>query len=254
VARLVVLGASNLTRGLRAVVGVARERWGPEVEVFAALGLGRSYGASSRILIRTLPGILQSGLWDELHRRPSAPTRAVISDIGNDILYGSTPEQIAAWVEKCVVRLRRHGAEIVLTDLPLASIRRLSPAKFIAFRTFLWPQCRLSNRETLARAEAVVVALRAIATTHGLRFFELRPERYGFDPVHFRPSVWVRAWREILCGEHADPASPRVPLPDWRETLRLYTWPPDRRWLAGLEQRRPQAGIWLPGGARLWLY
>jgi hypothetical protein len=253
VTRLVALGASNLTRGLRAVVTAARGQWGPHVEVFAALGLGRSYGERSRVLIRSLPGILESGLWAELDRRPPAPTRAVISDVGNDILYGSSPERIAGWVEERVLRLKNHGADIVITDLPLASIRRLAPSKFWAFRTFLWPQCRLSHGEVLVRAEAVVQALESIATRHRLQFFRLRPEWYGFDPVHFRFPVWSPAWKEIVVGA-TEPGRGSGHAPSWVETFRLYTLPPERRWLARFEHRKPQAGVALAGGGRLWLY
>ncbi len=66
IGRVVALGASNLTRGLQTVVATATATWGPDVEVLAALGHGRSYGAPSRLLIRTLPGILESGLWKDL--------------------------------------------------------------------------------------------------------------------------------------------------------------------------------------------
>jgi hypothetical protein len=78
--------------------------------VLAALGLGRSYGARSRVLLRGLPGILQSGLWRQLESLPPAPTRALVTDVGNDILYGSSPEQILEWVEESVARLQLRGA------------------------------------------------------------------------------------------------------------------------------------------------
>jgi hypothetical protein len=42
--RVVALGASNLTRGFQTIVSTARLVWGPDVEVLAALGHGRSYG------------------------------------------------------------------------------------------------------------------------------------------------------------------------------------------------------------------
>ena len=86
VTRVVALGASNLTRGLQTMVSSARASWGSEIEVVAALGHGRSYGATSQFLIRTLPGILECGLWRELESRPQVPTRALLTDIGNDIL------------------------------------------------------------------------------------------------------------------------------------------------------------------------
>ncbi len=69
IARLVALGASNLTRGFRRVVSTARAAWGPEIQVLAALGHGRSYGAASRIGVRTLAGISNRACGG--HSRPS---------------------------------------------------------------------------------------------------------------------------------------------------------------------------------------
>jgi hypothetical protein len=63
IARIMALGASNLTRGFPAFVWLARSAWGPDLQVLAAYGNGRSYGAPSRVGIRAPPGILESGLW-----------------------------------------------------------------------------------------------------------------------------------------------------------------------------------------------
>jgi hypothetical protein len=114
------------------------------VEVLAALGHGRSYGARSQVVFRTLPGILDSGLWHELAARPHLATRALVTDVGNDILYGFSPEQTLAWVAEALRRLSHVTNDIVVTDLPLVSIRRLSRLKFLAFRSILVPSCRLS--------------------------------------------------------------------------------------------------------------
>jgi hypothetical protein len=247
--RLIALGASNLTRGFATVVGSARGRWGRDVEVLAALGHGRSYGATSRVLVRSLPGILQSGLWLKLEELPQAPAHALITDVGNDILYGSSPSQILKWVAECVARLRRHSADITLTDLPRESIRRSGGAKFIFFRSLLFPACRLSLGETLDAIDAVVAGLERLAAAEGLGLFRLRPEWYGFDPIHIRPRLWRSAWREILAaGDGEAGALSRG------EAMRLYLRAPERRSILGFEQRRGQSGDALPGGARVWLY
>ena len=96
IGRVVALGASNLTRGFQTVVATSRAEWGPNVEVLAALGHGRSYGVPSRLVVRTLPGILESGLWHGLESRPEVATRGLVTDVGNDILYGSSAEQTLA--------------------------------------------------------------------------------------------------------------------------------------------------------------
>ena len=93
VARVVAIGASNLTRGFQTVVATARTAWGPDVQVVAALGHGRSYGADSAFLFRRLPGILQSGIWQQLESTPAVPTKALVTDVGNDIVYGFPPER-----------------------------------------------------------------------------------------------------------------------------------------------------------------
>jgi hypothetical protein len=249
--RVVALGASNLTRGFPALVSIARDEWGSRAEVLVALGLGRSYGSSSRVLARTLPGILQSGLWNLLEDLPPASTRALITDVGNDILYGFGPERTLAWVEECIVRLQRFTGDIVLTDLPLASLRRLSRAKFLFFRSMLFPRCRLTLEQTLEEAQRVVEGLESLAAARGLRFFRMRPEWYGFDPIHIRPAMWSAAWRQILCGDLAGATSRG---PSWLEALQLLSLWPEQQQLLGLNQLTPQIGRTLRRGARVWLY
>ena len=51
------------------MVETAHGVWGRPLEVFVALGHGRSYGRSTRMLGRQLPGILECGLWPELAAR-----------------------------------------------------------------------------------------------------------------------------------------------------------------------------------------
>jgi hypothetical protein len=247
IARVVAIGASNLTRGFQTVVATARVAWGPDVEVLAALGYGRSYGATSAFLVRRLPGILQSGLWQQLASAPAVPTRALVTDVGNDIVYGFAAEQILSWVDEAVTRLARISDDIVLTGLPMESIRRLPPMGFLALRSVLTPASRLSHAEVMARAEQVHAGLQRLALDRGLRFLTLRPSWYGIDPIHIRPSLWQPAWQEIL-GVSCPVERSRF------EAMRLYLMRPEVQALCGVEQRRLQTGTRLTRGARVWLY
>jgi hypothetical protein len=250
VARIVALGASNLTRGFQTVVSSARSAWGPDVEVLAALGHGRSYGAPSRIIVRTLPGILKSGLWVELERRPPAVTRGLVTDVGNDILYGFSVERTLGWVEEALLRFRAVTNDIVLTDLPLASIRRLSNLKFLAFRSVLVPSCRLSLAQVIERSELVNEGLRKLSADHGAKLVRLDPAWYGFDPIHIRPSLWRPAWKQILGVQPQATSGDR----SMRESVKLYFLRPERRWMFGVEQFTPQSGVALRSGGQVWLY
>lgn len=249
--RLVALGASNLTLGFPTVVSAARHRWGAEVEVLAALGHGRSYGAPSRVLFRRLPGILESGLWRHLDGLPAVPTRALVTDVGNDILYGRSASQTLAWVEECIDRLQRFTSDIVLTDLPIACIRPLSRARFLFFRSIFVPECRLSLSHVLEACEELVQGLGRLAARRAVRLLRLQPEWYGLDPIHIRRRHWPRAWHTIL-GEDGNGLATDGISP--AEALRLHTLFPERQWVLGFEHLTAQAGLRLKRGGSVWLY
>ena len=248
VQRVVTLGASNLTRGFGTVVSTARAVWGTEIEVVAALGHGRSYGADSFFLARRLPGILHSGLWRHLETASPLLTRAFITDVGNDIAYGFSPDQVLAWIDEAIDRLSRVTRDITVTDLPLASLRRLSRAKYLAFRSVLAPSCRLPLVQLVETAERVNAGLAALAISRGVRLQQLNPDWYGFDPIHIRPSLWQSAWGEIL-GAPAM-SNGRSVFERWR----LYLMAPERQWIFGVEQVASPSGVRLRSGGRVWLY
>jgi hypothetical protein len=251
VMRVVATGASNLALGMQTLLSTARGAWGENFEVLSAHGYGRSYGARSRIAVRTLPGILQSGLWDELRHLPEARIRGLIMDVGDDIAYGFDSARILAWIEQTAARLLAHTRDVVITDLPVESVRRLSPAGFLFSRTLFFPSSRVSRDVTFARMEEVNQGLGRLAAERKLRLVHLKPEWYGIDPIHLRPGAWREAWREILLGdESAPPAAPLSAL-EWAS---VHTRAPHRRWLLGLEQNTPQPGRRLRRGGRLWSY
>jgi len=249
-ARVIAVGASNLTRGLQTVIAAAREEYGHDVEILAALGHGRSYGADSQIIVRTLPGILQCGLWHALDQLPAVPARGIVSDVGNDILYGSSATQILEWVREVVDRLQRHTSDIAIAGLPYFHIQHLSRSKFLAMRTLLYPRCRLTLAEVGEVAATVEDGLAQLASSRGLRFVPMEPEWYGFDPIHIRPSLWQPVWRQMLTG-HATTRHLALSRLEW---IQVYGLRPERRWVFGVEQVTPQRGHALPRGGRVWLF
>ena len=251
VARVVAVGASNLTRGLHTIVATARSVWGPDVDVLAALGHGRSYGGPSTFLVREIPGILQSGLWRALEAQPPAPTKALVTDVGNDILYGHAPAQILDWVDVCVSRLRQVTPDVVVTGLPHAAIAGLPRGRYLLFRSVFFPHCRLTLDQTMRIGAEVDEGLQAIAASRGAAFLRMKAEWYGFDPIHIRPRMWNTAWQEILCGESRPAVSWRA---TGREAVRLYCLKPERESFLGRERYTPQTGVALGAGGRVWLY
>ena len=175
------------------------------------------------------PGSSTRGLWKALAERPPLPTRGLITDVGNDILYGASPARILEWVEESLARLRslhrrRRGGRpaagfhppAVAGEVPRLSHLPLPP---------LPPDLRAGHRRRGARSPR---ASWAWPRGHGARFVALRPEWYGLDPVHFRPGRWGEAWREILGAEPSGGGAPSL-----AEALRLHALWPERQWLFG---------------------
>jgi hypothetical protein len=251
--RVVLLGASNLMRGISTVVETAEIAWGTPLDVMTACGHGRSYGTTSRVLGRSLPAIVSCGLWDDLATRIPLPTAALITDVGNDILYGADAKQIVSWVEQLLGRLAPVCDKIVVTGLPLASIRRLSRASFWVFRTLLFPGSQLTLDAGMRRADKTDALLRAAATKFGASFIAPRVEWYGLDPIHMRLRDWSRAWGEILAA-WCDESLRNQASGSLLRCFKLRAQRPLYRTLFGIEQRRAQPTCKLRNETTVSLY
>ena len=196
--RLVLLGASNLAMSLPTVVALAQDQSAAPLEILAATGYGRSYGKTSRVMARVLPSIVDCGLWQHLAALPPAPTLALLTDIGNDVLYGVAPVEIAGWVETCLERLAAAGANVVVTLLPISSIEKLWPAKYYFFRNLSYPGCKLSMSETCRRAVELNELVLEAAERRGATIVPQQGAWYGLHPVHIRRSARQGAWQTIL--------------------------------------------------------
>ncbi|HEV3343015.1 MAG TPA: hypothetical protein VG125_21755 [Pirellulales bacterium] len=251
--RVVLLGASNLTRGIATVIETSCRAWGRPLDVLAAAGHGRSYGTRSRVLARALPGITECALWPALASRPAAPTAALITDIGNDLFYDATPETIASWVEECCRRLEAYDARLVMTRLPVSNVGRLQPWQYQMFRTLLYPACRLSLEALARRARELDDRVQDVARRHDCRLIEPQAHWYGVDPVHVKLLLARGVWKQILEGwsDALDGAAPPASMWRW---IYLHSRAPQQRWFFGCEQRGPQPCGRLPDGTLLSFY
>jgi hypothetical protein len=251
--RVILLGASNVVRGLSTIVETAEFVWGQPADVLAACGHGRSYGRTSCVFGRSLPGILECGLWDELSRRPPLPTAALITDVGNDILYGADADQIAVWVAECLTRLRGVCDQVVVTELPLARVASVTPPQYRWIRTLLFPRSRVTFAEAIARAHELNAHVAELASQHRAVLRVPRVDWYGWDPIHIRRACWSDAWYEILSAWN-DRATPQRARGSWRRWLQLHRQRPLARRLFGFEQRRAQPACSLRSGSAISLF
>jgi len=253
--RIILLGASNLTLSLRLVIDLMQQCFGAPGEVLAAVGHGRAYGVFSEAVWRGLPGIADCGLWRQLSAMEPCPTYALLTDIGNDIVYELTPEQVLRSVERCVEQLQSQSAQIVVTGLPMASIDRLSERRFVFFRNLFYPSCRLSRNETISRACAVHEGLQEMAARRGFVLHEQKPEWFGLDGIHVH--YWQRAaYYRAIVRQFPDSGG-ALGLPgNQREFLLTWQQRPEFAFktLFGRAIYRPQPSGLLADGTAIYKY
>jgi len=251
--RVVVLGASNVVRCISTVVETAQLVLDGPVDLLAAIGFGRSYGMTSRVLARSLPGIVDCGLWKDLSRRPPAQTFALLTDIGNDIVYGADVERIAGWVEQCLERLTPICERIVITELPLDSVSTLGPLRFHLFRACFFPTSRVSLQDASSRTQSLNSRVIDLAKHYGASVNVPKVEWYGFDPIHIRMRFWPGAWREILSAWRDD-VRPPCAKGSFIRWLKLHLQRPQSRHMFGIHQQREQPTCAWRDGSMISLY
>jgi hypothetical protein len=256
----VLLGASNLTHAFPVVVAGLQARLPGPVDVLAAIGRGRSYGRTSRFLVRELPGILGCGLWRALEERPRAHTRALLADLGNDLVYGAEVGEIAAWIERILDRFREQEARCAIVRLPLGNIDRISELRFRIARSLFYPG-RAADLDVLrARARELDACTVEIAERRGVALVTQRAEWYGLDPIHVlraRLEEVTSAWLAPICGTVANGSSAREGVAKRlaradRSAVRGIR--PEERRLLGRPQHRAQPCAHLLDGTAISVY
>ena len=239
---VVLLGASNLAMSFPLVKAYLEEGLGEPLHILAALGHGRSYGMWSRVAFRALPGITQCGLWEELKIvcRQERPPLAMLTDIGNDLLYGVRPEEITAWVESCLKHLADRNADIVLTLLPIASITRISAGRYYLTRSLFFPTSTISWPTMQQRMHTLNDWLRQLGDDYSARIVDPPLRWYGFDPIHIRPRARREAWQHLVSQWRTVDANLRQLRVPWSSALRYWRMQPAERRLFGWRRTAAQ--------------
>ena len=249
VSRLVILGASNVARCLPTALATARAVslcTQPDLPswIAVAAGRGRSYGQTSALLGRTLPGILPSGLWSALERAPAGPTYALLTDIGNDLVYGVEPEQIIEWLATALDTLP-DDTRVSVSALPLDNLDRFPLAFLEVFRKTLFPSSNQPIAHLLQQAEVLDDLLRQLCAVRDIGVVEQPETWFGLDPIHYRLRHREMIWKRLL-GPWLEPEKRSELLSTVRNRYLPYprAWPEHfsifgRR----IERRQPCMGL-----------
>lgn len=257
--QIVLLGASNLTRGISTVVTWLKANGFGPFDLYVAFGYGRSFGIASKVWGRILPGIKDSAIWSALAARSpaeqAAPHWGLITDIGNDLFYQMPVDEIVAWLRDALSRLRSMNAAIILVQIPLGNVERVSDFQFFVLSRILFPGRNLQKNDVRARAYRLGTAIETLAQEFGATLVTQNPIWYGFDRIHYRMRFWREAWPLVLrswLGRAQDAAVRAKPaIGQW---IYLRALVPHERRIFGVTQRRRQPAGELADGSRIFVY
>lgn len=189
---LVLLGASNLSRGCFTFSRHMKACLHPHpVEVLIASGPGRAYCTSGGLLHVSYPPIYASDIFEVAHNQSESGYQivALVTDIGNDIMYGISAEKVIETLQQVFARLQSMNAEIFYTTLPVAFEKGVHPVWFYILRSLLLPFSRVSYDEATAGIIEVNQFLKKSASRHCHWIPDM--DRYlGYDEIHYG---WLRA-------------------------------------------------------------
>jgi hypothetical protein len=163
-----------------------------------ASGPGRAYCTSGGLLNVSYPPIYVSDIFEVARDKSESGYRvvALVTDIGNDIMYGVSIEKILETIQQVFSRLQSINAEIFYTTLPGAFEKRNHPIRFCILRSLLFPRSTVTYDEATA---GIIKVNRFLKESTG-KYGHLIPDmnRYlGFDKIHYG---WLRAhsaWSHI---------------------------------------------------------
>lgn len=252
-ARAVLIGASNIYRTLPLGLAAARQILGQErdLEMLVAAGRGRSYGQWSTLLGRTMPGILECGIWRALENGQESETYTLIADIGNDIGYGVQPAVLVGWVEECVRRLQPLGEKHVLVLPPARAILARPSWQLDTARRLLFPSHAIDAAAIKDRVREMDERLRDMVSRYDVTVIEQLDDWYGIDPIHIRPGCWSESWNAWMApwNESADTSvRSKASTSEW---VRTMTGRPERWAFLGIPQKGRDAVL---AGARICFY
>jgi len=195
---IVIIGASNVTLSLPVIWSTLCRSLPEPFRLVVAAGHGRSFGMPSTVLGRTLPSILECGLWETLDKLDdSSSIHAIVTDVGNDLLYGVDAAQTMSWVNETVDHLAHRTQNMLVTGLPIDSLNGLSERRFDFFRRVLFPSSALTLESALVEGAELHAQLLKFGDE---KFSTTTPEArwYGLDPIHIRRRCRREAWERYL--------------------------------------------------------
>lgn len=194
------MGASNLARGYSALVNSLIHCLCPQpVEILHAMGPGRGYIAQGGVFNVSYAPIVDSGIVKAARKRQpeTSKTLALITDIGNDIMYDVPVAEIMAGLDSLMRELNGMDAEVFVNPIPMDLLEDVSEQQFRMLRRVFYPRSPVTYSGAADAVSKINISLRESVggRIHLLPSFK---DYCGVDKIHYSVFHSHRAWSEVV--------------------------------------------------------
>jgi len=143
------LGASNLARGYFLLTHQL-SRCLNKPKFLNALGPGRGFCARGGMFNFTYPPIQDCRVIESAEKKlkNSMRTAVLITDLGNDLMYGVSADTLIECLDRMINRMIEWDADIFLTSIHVNLKKDVSPTTFLILRFLFYPGSKVSYEET----------------------------------------------------------------------------------------------------------
>jgi len=144
------MGASNLARGYSMLTHHLSECLEKnKTEFLNALGPGRGFCARGGIFNITYPPIQDCRIIESAEKKSKEAlhTVALLTDIGNDLMYGVSADTLIASLDIMIKEILKLDADIFLTSIHVNLQKDISSTIFLVLKFLLYPSSKVNYEE-----------------------------------------------------------------------------------------------------------
>ena len=194
----IFLGASNLARGHYALANCLQRNLYPRPTQFMfALGPGRGYCAWGGLLNVVYSPIINSQIFSAVKKNERCKIVAVVTDIGNDIMYNVSPSDIKNCLRKIFKQLREFNALILTTPISSRLETELSEFSFFFLRSIFYPKSKVSYEQVVTGIHQINEFLKSY-NKENIQMLTKLEEFFGWDKIHYSLLRGHHAWSRVV--------------------------------------------------------
>ena len=183
----ILLGASNLARSFYGLKGCIKRCLFPRsVNFIHAMGPGRGYISRGGIFNVTYTPIINCGVLETIRytRKPNQRVIALITDIGNDIMYGVPSEKIIRGIKYIVDTLSEFETDILITSISVDLKNEISEFYFHILRQIFFPKSEAKYSQTLEAIDAINKYIHKSSNARTTVISDMN-QFCGLDKIHY---------------------------------------------------------------------